>query len=114
LLLLGSAAAPVPAEASPHPTLSYWTRCLPNAKVAGLELSPVEVRHLSCAQADQAIRRARVLLTPGGPIFSTRGYTCRSTSILPRFDPSPIELPAVELCTRANRQQLTFVWNYAS
>jgi hypothetical protein len=57
LLLLVAAAVSVPAEASPHPTGSYWTRCLPSARVAGLELSPVEVRHLSCAQADQAIRR---------------------------------------------------------
>ena len=83
-------------------------------KVASVEVSPVEVLHLTCAQADHAIQRASILLTPGGPIFSTHGYTCRSTNILPRVDPSPIELPAAETGAGATQGQLSFIWNYAS
>jgi hypothetical protein len=83
-------------------------------KIARVVVSPVEVLHLTCPQADHAIKRARVLLTPAGPIFSTRGYTCRSRNILPRVDPSPVELPAAERCTGANHSQLSFIWDYAT
>ncbi len=89
---------------------ALWTRCSLHVKVSGFEVSPVEVRHLSCAQAKQAIERASVLLSPGGPIFSTRGYACRSRNILPRVDPSPVELPAAEFCSAA-RRGLSFVWD---
>jgi len=54
-----------------------------------------------------------ILFTAAGPIFSTHGYTCRSTNILPRVDPSPVELPATESCTGAKHRQLSFIWNYA-
>jgi hypothetical protein len=70
------------------------------------------VLHLTCAQANHAIKRARVRLTPGGPIFSTRGYQCSSRNILPRVDPSPIELLAAKSCTGAKHSQLSFIWNY--
>jgi hypothetical protein len=90
----------------------FWTRCSLDVKVASVEVSPVEMLHLTCAQANHAIQRASILLTPAGPIFSTHGYTCRSTNILPRVDRSPIELPAAESCTGAKHRQLSFVWNY--
>lgn len=99
--------------ASPGP-ISYWTRCSLQVKVAGVEVSPVEVLHLTCAQAKHAIQLAKILLTPGGPIFSTHGYRCSSTNILPRVDPSPIQLPAAERCTGAKHRQLSFIWDYAS
>jgi hypothetical protein len=104
----------ISASAAPRGPIMLWTRCSLNVKVAGVEVSPVEVLHLTCAQADHAIIRARVLLTPGGPIFSTRGYTCSSRNILPRVDPSPIELPAAESCTGARHSQLSFIWDYAN
>ena len=116
-LILGAALATAlvgPASAASPDPITYWTKCSLHVKRAGVEVSPVEVLHLTCAQANQAIRRARILLTPGGPIFSTHGYTCSSTSILPRFDPSPIELPAAERCTGAQHRQLSFIWDWAS
>jgi hypothetical protein len=79
-----------------------------------LSVSPVEVLHLTCAQAKHTIQRAKILLTPGGPIFSTHGYTCSSRNILPRVDPSPIQLPAAEHCTGAQHRQVSFIWDYAA
>jgi hypothetical protein len=94
-------------------SISFWTRCSLDAKIGSVEVTPVEVLHINCAQAAQAIKNGRVALTPGGPIFSTNGYVCRSAIILPRFDPSPSELPAVESCTSASHHHLSFIWNYA-
>jgi len=116
-LTLGAAVATAlasPAGAVSPGRITFWTRCSLDVKVASVEVSPVEVLHLTCAQANHAIQRASILLTPGGPIFSTHGYTCRSTNILPRVDPSPIELPAAETCAGAKHGQLSFIWNYAS
>jgi hypothetical protein len=116
-LILGAAVATVlvsPAGAASPSPITYWTKCSSHVKVAGVEVSPVEVLHVTCAQANHAIRRARILLTPGGPIFSTHGYTCSSTNILPRVDPSPVELPAAERCTGAQHRQLSFIWDWAS
>jgi hypothetical protein len=108
--LLSSAAG----AASPG-QITFWTRCSPlEVKVASVEVSPVEVLHLTCAEAKNAIQRARVLLTPGGPIFATHGYACSSTNILPRVDPSPVQLPAAESCVGARHRHLSFIWNYAS
>jgi hypothetical protein len=92
----------------------FWTRCSLHVKVANVEVSPVEVKQIPCVQARRAIQRASILLTPGGPIFSTRGYSCRSTNILPPVDPSPIQLPAAEHCAGAKHSHLSFIWNYAS
>jgi hypothetical protein len=103
-----------PAGAASSGPITFWTRCSLHVKVASVEVSPVEVLHLTCPQADHAIKRARVLLTASGPIFSTRGYACRSTNILPGVDPSPIQLPAVERCTGAKHRQLSFIWDFAS
>lgn len=115
-MLAGAAAA----AASPG-RIIFWTRCSLDVKLASVdklvsvEISPVEVLHLTCAQTNLAIRRASILLTPaGGPIFSTHGFTCRSTNVLPRSGPAPIELPAVYSCTGAKHRQLSFIWNYAS
>ena len=102
-----------PAGAASPRRLPFWTKCSLDLKVAGVEVFPVEVLHLSCAQARHAIQHASILLTAAGPIFSTHGYTCGSTNILPRFDPSPFELPAAERCTGAKRRQLSFIWNFA-
>jgi len=116
-LVLSAVFAPVLAHpagaASPGPT-TYWTRCSLHLKLASIEVSPVEVLHLTCGQARHAIQRARILLTPGGPIFSTQGFTCSSMGILPRVDPSPIELPAAERCTGAEQRRLSFIWDWAS
>jgi hypothetical protein len=116
-LLLGAAVATVlasPAGAVSSGPIAFWSRCSLHAKVAGVEVSPVEVLHLTCAQASRAIQEARILLTPGGPIFSTHGYTCSSTKILPPVDPSPNQLPAAERCTGAKHRQLAFIWDWAS
>ena len=115
-LTLGAAVATAlasPAGAASPGRVTFWTRCSLDVKVASVEVSPVEVLHLTCTQAEHTIQRANILLTPGGPIFSTHGYTCRSTNILPRVDPSPIELPAAERCTGAKHRHLSFTWNYA-
>jgi hypothetical protein len=103
-----------PAGAATPRRITFWTRCSLDVKVASVEVSPVEVLHLTCARANHAIQRARILLTPAGPIFSTHGYTCRSTNVLPRVDPSPIQLPAAEMCAGSEHRQLAFIWNYVS
>jgi hypothetical protein len=38
----------------------------------------LQVSHLTCARAVRAIRRGKFALTPGGPVFSTRGFHCSS------------------------------------
>lgn len=116
-LLLGAGVATVlagPAGAVSSGAITFWTRCSLRVRVADVEVSPVEVLHLTCTQAGHAIQGAKILLTPGGPIFSTHGYTCSSTNILPRVDPSPIQLPAAERCTGAKPRQLAFIWDWAS
>jgi hypothetical protein len=102
------------AEATTPARITFWTRCSLDVKVGSFVVTPVEVLHLTCAQADQAIQSARVGVTPGGPIFSTNGYTCRSKIVLPRVDPSPSELPAVERCIAAGHHQLSFIWDFAN
>ena len=65
-LILGAAIATVlvgPASAAHPDPINYWTKCSLHVKRAGVEVSPVEVLHLTCAQANQAIRRAKILLT---------------------------------------------------
>ena len=117
VLVLGAAVATVlasPAGASSSGPITFWTRCSLQVKVAEVEVSPVEVLHLTCTQAGHAIQRAKILLTPGGPIFSTHGYTCSSTNVLPRVDPSPNQLPAAERCTGGEHRQLAFIWDWAS
>lgn len=116
-LMLGAAIATAlasPAGAASPAPVTFWTRCSLHVRVAGVEVSPVEVLHVTCAQARHAIKRAKILQTPGGPIFSTHGYTCSSTGILPRIDPSPIQLPAAERCTGAKHRRLSFIWDWAS
>lgn len=116
-LMLSVAVATVlasPVSAVSDGATTYWTKCSLRVKVEGVEVSPVEVLHLTCAQAKHVIQRAKILLTPGGPIFSTHGYRCSSKSILPRVDPSPIQLPAAEHCTGAQQRQVSFIWDYAS
>src|SRR5262249_34940729 len=98
--------------ASPGP-VTDWTRCSLHVRVAGVGVSPVGVSHVACAKARHAIQRAKIVETPGGPIFSTRGYKCSSKGILPRVDPSPIQLPAAERCTGAKHRRLSFIWDWA-
>lgn len=104
----GHGSKPVSGEAG-----AFWTRCSLHATMSGFEISPVEVLHMTCARAGRVIERGHVLDSPGGPIFWTRGYDCRSRAILPRVDPSPASLPAAEFCRRGSRR-LSFVWDYAS
>jgi hypothetical protein len=114
--MLGTAIAMAPASpagAAAPGTFSDWTRCSLHVRVAGVEVSPVEVSHITCAQAGNAIQRAKILLTPGGPIFTMHGYRCSSKSILPRVDPSPNELPAAERCSGAKHRRLSFIWDWA-
>jgi hypothetical protein len=108
-----TAATATAGKPTAQPVQASWVRCSLHIHLSGTEVSPVEVSHLSCARAKRAIQRGQVLMSPGGPIFSTRGYTCRSTSILPRVDPSPNQLPAAEFC-RHGRNRLSFVWDYAN
>jgi curli biogenesis system outer membrane secretion channel CsgG len=91
---------------------SFWTRCSLDLKVSVVEVSPVEVSHLTCAQAKHAIKTAHILLSPGGPIFSASGYTCRSSNILPPVDPSPIQLPATERCVGPSQSKFSFIWDW--
>jgi hypothetical protein len=92
---------------------AFWKRCSIHVTMSGVEISPVEVLHMTCARAGRVIGRGHVLDTPGGPMFQARGYACRSRAILPRVDPSPSRLPAAEFCRRG-RLRLGFVWDYAS
>jgi hypothetical protein len=52
-------------------------------QIGSVEITPVDVLRLTCTRAAQAVKNGRVALTPGGPIFSTNGYACRSTISLP-------------------------------
>jgi hypothetical protein len=116
-LVLGAAIATALASAAGAASpgrITYWTRCSLHVKVARVEVSPVEVLHVTCAQARHAIERAKILQTPGGPIFSTHSYKCSSTGILPRIDPSPTQLPAAERCSGAKHRRLSFIWDWAS
>jgi hypothetical protein len=92
---------------------AFWKRCSFQVRVWQFEISPVEVLHTTCGAARHVIERGHVLESPGGPIFSTRGYACRSRAILPPVDPSPARLPAAEFCRRGTRR-ISFVWDYAS
>lgn len=113
-LWLGSGAATaVGSKPVAHRAPAFWARCSLHATMSGFEISPVEALHMTCARAGRVIERGHVLDTPGGPMFWTRGYNCRSRAILPPVDPSPSRLPAAEFCRRGGRQ-LSFVWDYAS
>jgi hypothetical protein len=113
LLVVSGAATAARSHAPAHRIQAFWTRCDRHVTMSGFEISPVEVLHTTCARAGRAIERGRVLDTPGGPMFWTRGYACRSRAILPPVDPSPASLPAAEFCRQGTRQ-LSFVWDYAS
>ena len=113
-ILFGSGAATAVGSKPPAPRApAFWTRCSLHVTVPGFEISPVEVLHTTCGAARKVIERGHILDTPGGPIFSTRGYACSSKAILPPVDPSPASLPAAEFCRRGSRR-LSFVWDYAS
>ena len=113
-LSFGSGAATAVGSKPPAPRApAFWTRCSLHVTVPGFEISPVEVLHTTCGAARKVIERGHILDTPGGPIFSTRGYACSSKAILPPVDPSPASLPAAEFCRRGSRR-LSFVWDYAS
>jgi hypothetical protein len=118
LLLVPTAAAATgaarPARPTAHAPVKLWTRCSPHVTIGGFEAGPIEVLHLTCKEAADAIRHGHVLLTPGGPIFTTGGYACHSTNILPRYDPSPIELPATETCISGKHRHLSFILDHAS
>jgi len=107
-------AAPAAGSAAAPRLPTFWTSCSMNVKESVVEIWPVEVLHLTCAQAEHTIKSAHVLLTPGGPLFSASGFACRSAGILPRVDPSPIQLPAKESCSDHSQRKLSFIWNYSN
>jgi hypothetical protein len=75
------------AQAMQH---SAWTRCHGHPpRVRNLQVSK-----LTCPKAEKAIRRGRFEQTPGGEIFSTRGFGCESSVGPPR------EPPSFTLCSR--------------
>jgi hypothetical protein len=43
-----------------------------------LPISQLGVSHLSCAEAEKAVRSGSFELTPANPIFSTPGFRCTS------------------------------------
>jgi hypothetical protein len=61
-----------------------------------LTITKVLVDRLPCASADAAIRASSFAATPGGPLFTTPGFTCTG----PVGPPPPGSKPRYYRCTR--------------
>jgi hypothetical protein len=64
----------------------------------------LEVSRMRCSDAVTAVRRGRFELTPGGPLFTTPGFTCQSP-----VGP-PLRGPRFTVCT-SGRRSLRFYSN---
>ena len=116
-LILGAALATAlvgPASAASPDPITYWTKCSLHVRRAGVEVSPVEVLHLTCAQANQAIRRARILLTPRRPDLLDAWVHMQLDEHPSARRSLPVELPGGGALTGAQHRQLSFIWDWAS
>lgn len=60
-----------------------WTRCHGHPR----RTRALQASHLTCPSAKRAIRRGKFEVTPGGLIFTTRGFACESPVGPPRDGP---------------------------
>ena len=93
------------------PGRPIWTACALRRTLSGTQIAELQVARMSCTQAAGAIKRARVLLTPGGPIFSSAGQTCRATNLEPTT-PAPSQLPELVRCRGHRQQAFRFIWTW--
>jgi hypothetical protein len=89
-----------------------WKACSIHRSLSGTEVSRVHTSRMPCSQAAGAIGRGRVLLTPGGPMFSTAGYRCVGRNLQPTT-PAPSQLPALIRCTRGHGHTFRFRWTWS-
>lgn len=69
-----------------------------------LPVTSLRVDRISCASAASAVRASRFEATPGGPLFSTRGFICTG----PIGPPPPHSKPRYYCCTRG-REEFEFL-----
>ena len=69
-----------------------------------LSVTSLGVIRMSCARAAAAVRASRYEATPGGPLFTSPGFSCRG----PVGPPPPGAKPRYYQCDRA-RQRFEFV-----
>ncbi len=69
-----------------------------------LPLTSLRVNRISCASAATAVRASTFEATPGGPLFSTRGFICTG----PIGPPPPHSKPRYYRCTRG-REEFEFL-----
>jgi hypothetical protein len=72
-LLVSPTAAGAPSVAA-MPSKHVWIGCAGHPH----HVRHVQVSRLSCSKATSAVRRGKFDLTPGGPVFSTPRFRCRS------------------------------------
>ncbi|MGO9901789.1 MAG: hypothetical protein ACLP0J_19355 [Solirubrobacteraceae bacterium] len=69
-----------------------------------LPVTSLRVNRISCASASTAVRASTFEATPGGPLFSTRGFICTG----PIGPPPPHSKPRYYRCTRG-REEFEFL-----
>ncbi len=69
-----------------------------------LPVTSLRVNRISCASAATAVRASTFEATPGGPLFSTRGFICTG----PIGPPPPHSKPRDYSCTRG-REKFEFL-----
>ena len=65
-----------------------------------LPITGLRVHRISCARAAAAVRASTFEATPGGPMFSTPGFSCTG----PVGPPRPHSKPRYYRCTRAGEE----------
>ena len=108
---LAVALAAVVGSGHAAPRTPIWTVCSLRRTLSGTQIAELQVARMSCAQAAVAIKHARVLLTPGGPVFSSAGETCASRNLEPTT-PSPSQLPELVRCTSRHQRSFRFIWTW--
>ncbi len=68
----------------------------PDSTGQTLPVTSLRVNRISCATAATALRASTFQATPGGPLFSTRGFICTG----PVGPPPPHSKPRFYRCTR--------------
>jgi hypothetical protein len=73
-----------------------WVPCAGHPK----QVRNLQASRMTCRRARRAVRRGKVALTPGGPLFTTPRFKCDS----PIGPPLPPNLaPRFTLCTHGHR-----------
>jgi hypothetical protein len=78
------------AGGAPRGSAGQWTGCSGHPR----QVRHLQASRLTCAKAIKAIKRGKFALTPGGPLFSTRGFKCDSP-----VGP-PVDGPRFTVCAR--------------